>query len=207
MVAGKKRKTAQEEERMTPDNLDRVIQELNSSTPWTKKACCDFLGMSYNTKRLDSILKDHVEKREYDKAKRKEKAGKPATDQEVCYIIKGYIEGSNITSLADDLYRSAGFVKSVLTSNDITLRPSKHDYYSPELIPEGSAKERFNIGEVVFCARYNDNAKIHGEKWEKSQGYVYRVWLLKEGQFAYVAAYDLGSFEHLEEKGIKIAEE
>lgn len=203
------RKSETEEERMTDVNIARVIDMLTPTEPgvkpWTKKDACSFLGMSYNTTRLSNIISAYEERIKYEKEKRAEKKGKPATDTEVIFVIQSYIEGDTLETIAKSLYRGTSFVKSILMNNSVTFRPTSHDYFSPALIPDNAVRTRFEIGEIVYSAQYNVNAEIRGEELHKSGIYVYRVWLLgDEQQFAYVPAYELASLEHLRKIGIKV---
>ena len=203
------RKSEAEEERMTDTNIARVIAMLTpteqDAKPWTKKEACSFLGMSYNTTRLASVIKAYEERIKYEKEKRAEKKGKPATDSELIFVIQSYIEGETLEAIAKSLYRGTSFVKNILISNSVTFRPTSHDYFSPTLIPDNAVRTRFGIGEIVYSAQYNVNAEIRGEELHKSGIYVYRVWLLgDEQQFAYVPAYELASLEHLRKIGVKV---
>ena len=56
-----RRKSATEDELMTPANISKVIRLLEPEEgvkPITKKDACAMLGMSYNTTRLGSIIED-----------------------------------------------------------------------------------------------------------------------------------------------------
>jgi hypothetical protein len=203
------RKSEAEEERMTDANIARVIAMLNPTEqdvkPWTKKEACSFLGMSYNTTRLASIIASYEERIKYEKEKRAEKKGKPVTDSEVIFVIQSYIEGETLEAIAKSLYRGTSLVKNILISNSVTFRPTSHDYFSPALIPDNAVRLRFEIGEIVYSAQYNVNAEIRSEELHKSGVYVYKVWLLgDEQQFAYVPAYELASLEHLRKIGVKV---
>ncbi len=203
------RKSEAEEERMTDVNIARVIAMLTPTEqdvkPWTKKEACLFLGMSYNTTRLASIIASYEERIKYEKEKRAEKKGKPVTDSEVIFVIQSYIEGETLEAIAKSLYRGTSLVKNILINNSVTFRPTSHDYFSPALIPDNAVRLRFEIGEIVYSAQYNVNAEIRSEELHKSGVYVYRVWLLgDEQQFAYVPAYELASLEHLRKIGVKV---
>lgn len=203
------RKSNVEEERMTDTNIERVIEMLTPTQsdikPWTKKEACTFLGMSYNTARLANIIKSYEEKVKYEKERRAEKKGKPATEAEIIFSIQSYIEGETIEAISKSLYRSASFVKSILVDNAVTFRPTSHDYFKPALIPDDAVRDRFNVGETVYSAQYNVNAEIRGESVHSSGIYVYKVWLLGDWQqFAFTPVYDLASLEHLRKLGVKV---
>lgn len=203
------RKSEAEEERMTDANIAKVIEMLNPTEPevkpWTKKDACAYLGMSYNTTRLATIIKTYEERIKYEREKRAEKKGKPATESEIIFVIQSYIEGETLDAIAKSLYRGSSFVKSILINNAVTFRPVSHDYFNPALIPDNAIRNRFNIGEVVYSAQYNVNAEIRSEQLHSSGVYVYRVWLLgDQQQFAYVPVYELASLEHLRLIGVKV---
>lgn len=204
------RKTVAEEDRMTDENIKKVISMLNPSEesgakPCTKKDACAFLGMAYNTTRLASIISAYQERIQYEKDMRAEKKGKPATEQEILFCIQSYIDGETLDSIAKSLYRGVTFVKSILIANSVTFRPVSHDYFRPALIPDEATRERFTVGEIVYSAQYNVNAEIRAEELHKSGVYVYRVWLLgDQQQYALVPAYELASLEHLGKLGVRV---
>lgn len=203
------RKNKDVEDKLTDENLEKVIAMLDTTNPsvkpWTKKDCCAFLGIAYNTTRLASIIKEYTEKVLYKKERKAAKLGKPVTSDEVAFIIQSYIEGESLESIAESIFRGTSAVKTVLSNSGVPTRPTSHDYFKPELIPDRSAKERFAIGEVVYSAKYNVNAEIKAEQVHPVHGFVYRVWLLgEEQQFAYTPAYELASLEHLRELGVRV---
>lgn len=206
------RKTSSaEQERMTDTNIAKVIAMLETPAdgekPWTKKEACQFLGMAYNTTRLGTIINTFKEKQARDAKRRAEKRGKPASQDEIVYAIQTYINGEPIDAIAKSLYRSAQFVKSILERNHVPIRAASHDYFRPELIPEGATRDRFAVGEVVYAARYDSTARIEGEvKNDPQHGWVYRCWLLSDKwqQFCYQPASELASLEHLRKLGVKV---
>lgn len=200
-----------EEERMTDTNILRVIGLLEpaeeGTKPITKKVACEILGMSYNTTRLDNIIKQFKEKRERDAKRRAEKRGKPATPDEIKYAISEYLTGGTIDGISKSLYRSAAFIKTILDKYSVPMRKSSPDYFHPELLPESSVRDRFKVGEVVYSARYDSVARIMSETENHPRhGWVYRIWLLSDKwlQNAYQPAHELASLEHLREVGVDI---
>lgn len=206
-----KKRTGLEEEKMTDANIARVITLLEPTEegvkPITKKLACELLGMAYNTKRLDQVIQEYRERKEKDRERRAAKRGKPATPDEVQYVIQDYLSGETVDSISKSLYRSTAFVKGILEKYHVPIRSQKHDYFKPELIPDGAVRERFKVGEVVYSARYDSTARIDAEIENSAKhGWVYRVWLLAEkwSQNAYQPASELASLEHLRELGVKI---
>jgi len=206
-----RKRSALEEEKMTDANILRVIGLLEpkeeGKQPITKKAACEILGMAYNTTRLATIIQQFKDKRERDSQRRAEKRGKPATQDEIQYIISEYLNGETVDSITKSTYRSPQFVKNILDANAVPIRKTSPDYFHPELIPEGAMRERFKVGEVVYSARYDSTARIEAERENHPvHGWVYAIYLLSERwlQYAYQPASELASLEHIRELGVRI---
>lgn len=194
-----------EDEKLDPASLDKVIALLEAEKPITKKDACGLLNIAYNTTRLASLIDKHKEKKARDRQRRQEKRGKPATSDEINYIISGYLEGETIDSLSSSIHRPGTFVKQVLDRYEVPIRSRSHDYFRPELIPEGAMRTKFDMGEKVYSARYDSMAVVEGE-FPHSAEYVYRLWLLGERwqQYCYQPASELASLKHLTEMGVKV---
>jgi len=194
-----------DDEKLDPASLDKVIALLEAEKPITKKDACGLLNIAYNTTRLASLIEKHKEKKARDKQRRQEKRGKPATPDEINYIISGYLEGETIDSLSNSIHRPATFVKQVLDRHEVPIRSRSHDYFKPELIPEGAMRTKFDMGEKVYSARYDSMAVVEGE-FPHNEEYVYRLWLLGERwqQYCYQPASELASLKHLTEMGVKV---
>lgn len=206
-----KKRTGLEEEKMTDANIARVITLLEpteeGARPITKKLACELLGMAYNTKRLDQVIQEYTERKSKERERRAAKRGKPATTDEVQYVIQDYLSGETVDSISKSLYRSTAFVKGILEKYHVPIRSAKHDYFHPELIPDGAVRERFRVGEIVYSARYDSTARIDAEiENSPKHGWVYRLWLIadKWQQCCYQPASELASLEHLRELGVKI---
>jgi hypothetical protein len=205
-----KKRSDLETELMTPANISRVIRLLEPTEegqkPITKKDACQILGMAYNTTRLGTIIEDFKRAQARDAQRRAELRGKPATREDVVYIISEYLSGETVDAISKMTYRSPTFIKNVLESNAVPLRVPGHTYFSPELIPDGAVRDRFKIGEIVYSARYDSIARIDSETKTEKYGYIYRVWLLSERwlQAANQEAYELASLQHLRELGVRI---
>lgn len=200
------RKTRAEIERLDDASMEKVIAALEQEKPVTKKVACEMLAIAYNTTRLASLIEKYKEAKARDAARRAALRGKPATQDEVTYIIQEYLEGSTIDALTKSTFRPANFVKHVLEKYSVPIRATSHDYFRPELIPEGAMRERFSVGEVVYSARYDSTARIEAEKEDPRYGWIYRIWLLNDKwlQYANSEAYELASLEHLRTIGVKI---
>jgi len=205
-----RKKSASEEELMTAANITRVIRLLEPTEegvkPITKKDACQILGMAYNTTRLGTIIDDFKKTQARNAERRAALRGKPATQEDVVYIISEYLNGETIDAISKITYRSSSFVKNILEVNAVPMRIPGSTYFTPELVPEGAMRERFQVGEVVYSARYDSLARIDTEQNTDKYGFIYRVWLLSEKwlQSAYQEAYELASLEHLRKLGVRI---
>ena len=199
-----------EQERMTDANIERVIELLEPKEqgvkPITKKDACQILGMSYNTTRLDSIIQTHKDRKEKTAKRRAEKRGKPLTEDEVQFIIQSYLAGDPISTIGENTYRGSQLIKQVLDRYSVPIRKSSPDYFKPELIPEAAMRDKFEVGEVVYSARYDSMAKILAEQTHAEYGWIYRVWLLSDRwlQNAYQPASELASLAHIRELGVRV---
>ena len=195
-----------ENELLTPANLDRVIAGFEATPKMTKKDACAILGIAYNTTRLDNLIEKYLEKNARDAARRAALRGKPATSEEITYVIQEYLEGSTIDAISKSTFRGPTFIKAILEKYDVPVRQTSHSYFSPELIPDGAVRDRFTIGEVVYSARYDSIARVDTEQETREHGWIYRIWLLadKWKQSAYQEANELASLEHLRKLGVRV---
>ena len=203
-----KRKSQLEQERMTDANIVRVMELLNPESgkkAITKKEACQILGMSYNTARLDKVLEDYQTKQASTKKRREEKRGKPASQDEIQYVISEYFRHKSMENIADNLYRGSQFVKSILEQYGVPQRNHAYDYFNPQLLPEQSVLERYNLGEKVYSSRYECLAEVVSEQWsDKRNCWIYRIWMPHWEKFAYQESYELASMRKFEEMGIKL---
>lgn len=197
-----------ENERLDDAHIERVIALLEPAEgkPASKKDCCQILGIAYNTTRLASLIEKYKEKKAYESKRRGELRGKPATNEEIIYIIGEYLEGATVDSISNSTFRPSGFIKRILEDNAVPIRQSSHDYFRPELIPDGAVRDRFTLGEIVYSARYDSIARIDSEQADPRYGWVYRIYLLadKWQMSAFQEAYELASLDHLRKIGVKI---
>jgi hypothetical protein len=195
-----------EGERLEEVYFERVIAGFEATPKMTKKDACQILGIAYNTTRLDSLIQKYKEKKERDASRRAALRGKPATQDEITYVIQEYLEGATVDAISKAIYRGPTFIKAILDKYDVPVRQNSHDYFRPELIPDGATRTRFAVGEIVYSARYDSTARIDAEQFDARYGWIYRVWLLAEKwkQSAYTEAYELASLEHIRNLGIKV---
>ena len=206
-MATKKAVKVKESEDLSDNAIEKVISLLSAEKPCTKKEACSILRITYNTTRLQSIIDNYKEKKEREAKLRAEKSHKPATEAEIQYSIQEYLTGQPVSTIADSLYRSASFVDKILTRCAVPRRGTGWSYFTPELIPEQSTKDSFDIGEKVWSARYESIAVIKAEvKNQSHPSKVYAIYLEDERwqQNAYQPAEELASLAHLINYGVKI---
>jgi len=191
------------DERLDDASMERVIEYLETKGA-TKKNACGILNISYNTARLDKLIDTYKQKKENDAKRRAEKRGKPATNEEIGYVITEYLAGNAISNISNSIYRGSAFIKRILVDYNVPERQSSPDYYHPKLIPDAAVRESFNIGELVYSARY-DTLAIIDKELVQNDTFIYRVWLKGNWlQFAYQPAYELASLEEIRKLGVSL---
>ena len=200
------RRTKNEDERLDDAHFEKVILGLSADKPITKKEACAILGIAYNTTRLNSLIEKYQDKKSRDAERRASLRGKPATQEEIAYIIQEYLEGATVDSISKSTYRGPAFINAILEKYDVPIRAKSQDYFKPVLVPDGAMRDRFTVGEVVYSARYGSIARIDAEADHPKYGWIYRIWLLadKWKQSAYQEAYELASLEHLRKLGVRV---
>ena len=218
-----------EHENLTETNIRHVIALLNpeEGKPITKKEACNVLKISYNTTRLNKIIADYHEQVEYRTVRKNQNKGKAATKYEIQEAIEQYLQGENVSNIAKRLYRSAGFVKTMLDKIGVPTRPSgKNERHSTSLIPDACVSEEFQAGELAWSSVYHsvvlvgdeitpEYAKcLRGTDYQQkysSKCYSITVREVSDNEFgisggfsAFSLAYDLGKLEHLKQYGVKL---
>lgn len=158
-------------ENLSKANIQKVINLLNpeEGKPISKKEACEILNISYNTTRLDKIIQDFKEREEYVLKRKSANRGKPASDSEIAEAVESYLSGSNISSISKHLYRSTGFVKSILEKAGVPERPTSKNALEYDIIPEETISEDFKPGELVWSAKYHAVARIEAEMSKEYQ--------------------------------------
>ena len=225
-------------EKLTAQNIQHVISLLNPTSSQTKaitkREACSILNISYNTTRLDKIIQDYHEQKEYRSRRVSQNRGRPARPDEIQDIVKEYLSGENISNIAKGLYRSPAFVKSLLEKIGVPQRPTKvegrkQEYY----LPEQCVADDFEKGEIVWSATHHAPAVIDKKLTKEHQDsraglqtvdYVSKygsdcysiyvrqkpntedMWEMPEtgGFYAFSLGYDLGKLKHLEEYGVDL---
>ena len=158
-------------ENLTKANIAKVIELLEQEKPITKKEACSILNITYNTTRLGKIIDEHkldIERTSRMKAKLR---GKPATDDDIRFVVQRYLTGENVSSIASSMYRSPAFVKSIIEKIGVPMKLPEGDYEGRRtaMLPDQCVADEFKVGEVVWAIRKNYPAKIVREITVKHQ--------------------------------------
>ena len=217
-------------EKLTSSNIQHVITLLEGEKPITKKEACAILCISYNTTRLAKIIADHAENIAYKEERKNRNKGKAASDYEIKEAVTMYLKGENVTTIAQSLFRSAGFVRAILDRLGVPTKPSSvEERVGTGYLPENCIAEEFEVGELAWSAKYHAIVEIQHEmtpEYAKSKKGVGGTEYLKkygsrcyativrkstddfgtpQGFFAFDLAYDLGKLSHLEKYGVNLA--
>jgi len=194
------------EERTSPSDIEKVIEYLKDKSA-TKKVACKMLNIAYNTSRLDKLIEQHLKKKEDDARRRADKLGKPATSEEIDYIITEYLAGESLAKISESIYRGTSFIHTILNNYAVPIRKPSPNYFCPSLIPDDAVQSEFKIGEKVYSVKYDTLAtvRILVDKPGPFKSKVYGVYLHGDWmQYAYQPAFELASLQKLRDAGIKI---
>ena len=227
-----KRLKKKDHENLSDTNIQKVISLLSGDSPITKKEACSILNIAYNTTRLQKIIDDFLETKAYREKRKSQNRGKAATREEVADTITRFLSGDPISEIAAGLYRSSGFIKSIIERVGVPQKEEgQYDY-----LPEECVAESFEEGEIVWSAKYHGPAIIRAElsvdyqaeragyrdvNYEKKYGAkAYNIWVIEKvdddysdrwttatgGGFSSTQlAYDLGKLSHLKEYGVNLS--
>ena len=158
-------------EKLSFDNIERVIQQLETDNPITKKEACGMLNIRYNTTRLQKIIDDHLDTKAFRETRKNQNKGKMATEDEITSVVRLYLDGMNISTIADSIYRSPSFVKNIVEKTGIPQKLADSDYggMKNNMLPEQCVSLEFSYNEKVWYPRQNKFALIKDEITQKYQ--------------------------------------
>jgi len=147
-----------EKEEIPEAKIRQVIWMIKSGK--TKKACCEHLGIAYNTTRLSKIIDDFraKEQRAKDlKEKAKNMEITPAIRKDIAY---SYINGEAQTAIAARYYISPQKIKSILMEMNVPIRArAKNAAAKTEHIVQ-DLDVKLNVNDKVFYGPENAFAII-----------------------------------------------
>lgn len=160
------------------------------------------LNISYNTKRLGNIIDEYKDKIEFAKRRYKANKGQPFSSMEVQEMIADYLNGDSITGIAEALYRSPHVIKNKIKELHLPERSKKPTYQNPDMIPDEAVSETFEVGEIVWSARYNAVAEI---KKKPNKLNAYSIFVFgKHNEFAYQPWWELGKLDVVKQYNIPV---
>ena len=134
----------------------------------TKKSDCDHIYIAYNTKRLDSIIKEFHDKQDREAQLKKAARAKKFTLDEKKSIASDYQSGDSQSAIAKRYYISPQRVKNMLIEMNVPIRgrgkksAAKVDHVIQDL------EVRFAKNDKVFLAEENCFAtvfEVYDEDW------------------------------------------
>lgn len=193
-------------ERLDDVTVSRVIFLLEQDKPITKKEACERLNISYNTKRLGDIIDEYNTKIEFTRKRFAANKGRSFSEIEVQELVADYLNGESITQIAEALYRTIHVVKNKIIQLGLPERTKAATYFNPDLIPDEAVSETFDIGELIWSARYNAVAEIR-QIWgiTKFDSGTFLIFVFgKHNEFAYQPWWELGKLEIVKELKIPV---
>ena len=118
------------------------------------------LNIAYNTTRLQRIIDDYQDKIEYREVRKKQNRGRGATNEEIREAVERYLSGDSIAEIAKGLFRSSGFVRSLIERVGV---PKVERESGISILPESCIGESFAPGEIVWSAVYQKPARVDYE--------------------------------------------
>ena len=226
-----------EHENLSDANIQRVIEALESPSQEkiTKRSACEMLNISYNTTRLANIIQEYKDRKEFIQKRKAQNRGKPATNYEIAEAVTSYLHGIPVSEIASSLFRSPGFIKTLLEKIGVPDRGTKEEQARVAYLPDNAVSETFEEGEIVWSAQYHKTAVVKKEysidhqnslKGVITKDYeneyaskLYSIYIVEDGDwsesffpgvtsggfFAYSLAYDLGKLEHLKKYGVDLS--
>lgn len=149
----------------------------------TKKAICEHLGIAYNTKRLDNIINDFLERQERIVQLKKKAKEKEFNDAEKRQMAKDYQDGESVSAIAERNYISSQKVKSFLLEVGVPIRARKKNAAAQTDHVIQDLDIKFKIGDRVFHGPSNSFVTVSRVKDEE-----YVDWL-RSGLQKYVETF------------------
>jgi hypothetical protein len=155
----------------------------------TKKSVCEHLGIAYNTKRLDAIIKEFHDKQDREAELKKKARNKIFSKAEKQNITDSYLAGESQSALAKQFHISPQRVKNMLMEMNVPIRArgkgkaAKVDHVVQDL------EVKFSKGDKVFLAQENAFAEVrevYDEDWlehhENGFQKYYEIYPFKPGR-------------------------
>ena len=149
----------------------------------TKKFVCEYLGIAYNTKKLDTLIETFKNNEIREKELRDKAKVTPLSEAAIADIIKSYSQGETQSAIAERYYVSAQRVKNVLLSNNVPIRSRKKNAPATTEHIVQDLDTKLKKGDRVFFGLKNCFAYIK-EVYDENY-----IEYLKAGRQRYVETY------------------
>lgn len=172
----------------------------------TKKACCAYLGIGYNTKKLATILEDFQNKESRIKELRAKVSKAPISDSTRKDIINSYLQKEAMSKIGERHFISAPRVKKVLLEAKIPIRgrgkktPAKIDHINEDY------DKRLEIGERIYIPGRHPDEFINPNRAKIQLVNVYGI-VRKRFDEEYLEELSNGYRKAVYNKHIKVTEE
>ena len=156
-------------ENLSNQNIEKVIALLNPSSSAqpttkaiTKKEACEILNIAYNTTRLNKIIEDYHDRKQYTAERKKKLRGRPASQAEIAEACESYLQGATISEISKSLFRSPAFVRALLEKVGVPQRPAnKQEKLGSHYYPDALMSDEYAEGEVAGSANYHAAVEVH----------------------------------------------
>lgn len=138
----------------------------------TKKSICEHLGIAYNTKRLDNIIKDFQAKEVRIKELKLKAKTKVFSDLEKRQIAKSYQDGESISAIAAQNYVSSQKIKAFIIEQGVPIRARKKNGQAKTDHITQDLDTKFKESDKVFYAPSNAFAYVEKVLDEDYLGYL-----------------------------------
>ena len=117
------------------------------------------------------IIEDHQDLKAFRETRKAQNKGKMATQDEIRSVVKLYLDGDNISTIANSLYRSPAFVKIIVERVGIPQKLADSDYegMKKSMLPEQCVSSEFEYNEKVWYPKKNRFALVKDEITQKYQ--------------------------------------
>lgn len=149
----RKKTSSKEKSEITEAKIRQAIWMLKVNK--TKKSVCEHLGIAYNTKRLDNIIKDFKTKEARIKELKQKAKNKVFSEFEKRQIAKYYQNGESISSIAEQNYVSSQKIKSFIIEQGVPIRARKKNGQAQTDHITQDLDTKFNKQDKVFYAPGN----------------------------------------------------
>lgn len=148
----------------------------------TKKFVCDFLGIPYNVKKLDSLITDFRKGVAKELELRQAARHKVFTEVEKQTIVKQYLAGDSQAKLAEDFFVSTKRIKDILLETNTPIRgkgkkTTKVDHIEQDL------ETKLDVASKAFFTKNNcfvEIVKVYDEEY---------IDYLQDGYQKYIETY------------------